>query len=180
MPKISRKFFDHRGPHANPMRILCTLLLLLFTAPLFATDQPYADSVLVKKSERRLILLRDGKPWKVYRIALGPVPWGPKTRAGDQRTPEGHYVLDYKVRNSRFHRAIHISYPNAEDRERARRLGVDPGNHIMIHGQPNQSELPTEETQTYNWTDGCIAVTNEEMDEIWHLVKTGTPIEIQP
>lgn len=175
------------------MRTLPTILLSLFclVAALPASAEQrdsrqaiehrqLADSVLVIKSQRRLFLLRDGKPWKVYRVALGPVPWGPKTRAGDERTPEGRYTLDYKVHHSRFHKAIHISYPNADDRERARKLGVDPGNHIMIHGQPNESELPAWEAQQFNWTNGCIAVSNAEMDEIWSLVAVGTPIEIRP
>lgn len=169
--------------------LLTLLLCLLVTTPTFAKQREsrapdkqrlLADSVLVIKSQRRLFLLRDGKPWKVYRVALGPVPWGAKTRAGDERTPEGRYTLDYKVRHSRFHKAIHISYPNADDRERARKLGVDPGNHIMIHGQPNESELPAWEAQQFNWTNGCIAVSNAEMDEIWSLVAVGTPIEIRP
>jgi murein L,D-transpeptidase YafK len=174
-----------------PLRLLrrlpALLLGLLLTLPAGANDgteprgeREMADSVLVIKSQRRLFLLRDGKPWKVYRVALGPKPWGPKQQAGDERTPEGHYLLDYKLRDSRFHKAIHISYPNAEDRERARKLGVDPGGQIMIHGQPNGSELPPWEAQQFNWTDGCIAVTNAEMDEIWSLVEVGTPIEIRP
>lgn len=166
------------------IRSLLRALLCLLLVPLAAAEIPMqpalADSVLVIKSQRRLILLRDGKPWKVYRVALGPVPWGPKTQSGDQRTPEGRYVLDYKVRNSRFYRAIHISYPNAEDRERARKLGVTPGDNIMIHGQPNESELPPWQAQQFNWTNGCIGVTNPEIDEIWMLVAEGTPIEIRP
>lgn len=169
----------------SPLHPLCCLLLgLLLALPAVAAaprePQAKADSVLVLKSQRRLILQRDGKPWKVYRVALGPVPWGPKTQAGDQRTPEGNYTLDYKLRHSRFHKAIHISYPNAEDRARAHKLGVDPGNRIMIHGQPNESELAPWEAQQFNWTNGCIAVSNAEMDEIWSLVTVDTPIEIRP
>ncbi len=167
---------------ASPL--LLSLLLVLPTSAQGAAgvhaERELADSVLVIKSQRRLILLRDGKPWKVYRVALGPRPWGPKTQAGDERTPEGHYVLDHKLRSSRFHKAIRISYPNAEQREQARKLGVDPGGQIMIHGQPNESELPSWEAQQFNWTDGCIAVTNDEIDEIWSLVALGTPIEIRP
>jgi murein L,D-transpeptidase YafK len=161
------------------MRLLALILLLAFAHQPMA-EPHYADSVLVIKSERRLILQRDGKPWKVYRVALGPVPWGHKLQSGDERTPEGSYLLDYKLHNSQFHKAIRISYPNAADRERARQLGVDPGGNIMIHGQPNESELGIGEAQTFNWTNGCIAVTNEEMDEIWQLVRIGTPIEIRP
>lgn len=173
MPRLNR------GCRLHPMRLLALLLMLILAHSALA-EPLYADSVLVLKSERRLILQRDGKPWKVYRVALGPVPWGPKQQSGDERTPEGHYLLDFKLHNSRFHKAIRISYPNAADRERARQLGVDPGGNIMIHGQPNESELETGEAQTFNWTNGCIAVSNEEMDEIWQLVRIGTPIEIRP
>lgn len=139
-----------------------------------------ADLVLVKKAERKLILISEGKPFKEYRIALGPVPRGPKIAAGDQRTPEGEYVLDRKNEKSNFYKAIHISYPNDFDRERAAKLGVSPGGSIMIHGQPNVKTWPEEVAQTFNWTSGCIAVTDSQMDEIWDAVDAGTPIKIQP
>jgi murein L,D-transpeptidase YafK len=157
---------------------LCTLLLALIAR---AEASPIkADLVLVNKSERTLYLMRDGEPFRTYRVALGPRPWGHKERAGDDRTPEGRYILDMKKDDSVFHRAIRISYPNTMDRLRAAQLGVDPGGAIMIHGQPEKSDQPPELAQLFNWTSGCIAVTNAEMDEIWAAVEVGTPIEIRP
>jgi murein L,D-transpeptidase YafK len=125
-----------------------------------------ADQVVVNKKAHTLILLADGKVLKEYRVALGGDPVGPKTRHGDHKTPEGTYTLDRRNDHSQFYRSIHISYPNAEDRARAHKLGAAPGGDIMLHGLPNHY--------------GCIAVTNEEIDEIWRAVPDGTPIEIRP
>ncbi|HEY7774989.1 MAG TPA: L,D-transpeptidase family protein [Kineobactrum sp.] len=138
-----------------------------------------ADQVLVIKSERMLYLQRNGESLRSYPVALGPVPRGHKRQQGDERTPEGHYVLDFKNAGSRFYKSIRISYPSRQDRLRASELGVDPGGDIMIHGQP-ATEQSLVGVQLFNWTDGCIAVTNEQMDEIWELVPLGTPIEIRP
>jgi len=154
--------------------------LLLFCGCTSAHAVPKADLVLVKKSESKLFLISDGKPIREYRIAMGPRPRGPKMAAGDERTPEGDYVLDRKNLKSAFYKSIRISYPNDSDRERALRLGVNPGGSIMIHGQPNERTWPEEVAQTFNWTNGCIAVTDEQMDEIWDAVEEGTPIRIQP
>ncbi len=155
------------------------LVALLFTVTAAHAFEK-ADLVVVKKAERKLLLISAGKPFKEFRIALGPMPRGPKIAAGDQRTPEGDYILDRKNKNSAFYKAIHISYPNEFDRERAARMGVSPGGSIMIHGQPNVQTWPEDVTQTFNWTNGCIAVTDGQMDEIWAAVDAGTPIEIQP
>jgi murein L,D-transpeptidase YafK len=135
------------------------------------------DRVLVVKSERMLYLKSNGEIFRRYPVALGPVPWGHKQQEGDERTPEGRYVLDYKNQESRFYKSIRVSYPNLRDRLRAEELGVSPGGNIMIHGQPEGAE---DGAQLFNWTDGCIAVSNEHMDEIWQLVTVGTPIEILP
>ncbi len=139
-----------------------------------------ADKVVVLKGERRLYLLRDGQVLKSYRIALGKQPRGTKLHQGDGRTPEGRYELDRRNGASGYHRAIHVSYPNAADRARARALGQAAGDLIMIHGLPNERPDWGEEHWMYNWTSGCIAVTNREMDEIWASVDLGTPIEIRP
>ena len=141
-----------------------------------------ADRILVTKSERRLELLRGGRVLKAYRVALGRYPSGPKTREGDSKTPEGIYTIDYRIDQdrSKFHRALHISYPNARDRERAARLGVDPGNEIMIHGLPEDWSARQLDHPRLDWTQGCIAVTDREMDEIWRMVDNGTEIEIRP
>jgi murein L,D-transpeptidase YafK len=141
-----------------------------------------ADQVVVKKSERKMQLIQGGKVVREYRIALGDRPRGHKMQQGDERTPEGSYVLDWRNPHSRFHKSIHVSYPNARDLRFARFLGQDPGGMIMIHGQPNhiRSAKIKAEYRRRDWTDGCIAVQNHEMDEIWRSVRDGTPIKILP
>lgn len=156
------------------------LVSLLLCCVAVADEKLVADSVLVDKSERKLYLIRDNVKYREFGIALGPRPRGHKLHMGDERTPEGRYQLDFKYENSDFYKAIHISYPNEQDIRRAAEHGVDPGGSIMIHGMPNKATLPPSLIQKFNWTDGCIAVMNEEMDEIWHAVKPGTPIEIRP
>ena len=139
-----------------------------------------ADLVVVKKSQYSLILMKDGKPIRRYWIALGANPKGPKVRQGDRRTPEGRYLLDYKKEQSGYYKAFHISYPNLNDLTRARTLGVEPGNMVMIHGQPNYASDDQRAVQNSNWTNGCIALLNHDMEELWELVEPGTPIEIRP
>jgi murein L,D-transpeptidase YafK len=140
------------------------------------------DLVQVKKSERKLQLIGDGKVVREYRVALGEQPRGHKMQEGDERTPEGNYVLDWRNPNSRFYKSIHISYPNERDILLARFTGVDPGGMIMIHGQPDyiRSAKVLAEYKRRDWTDGCIAVQNHEMEEIWRIVRDGTPIKILP
>ncbi len=139
-----------------------------------------AEKVIVLKGARKLLLMRDGEVMKTYRVALGRSPEGPKLRRGDGRTPEGNYVLDWRNPGSRFHRSIHISYPNPADLERARKFGVPPGGDIMIHGLPKGAEAVGADHVKWDWTEGCIAVSNPEMNEIWDSVADGTPIEIRP
>ena len=136
------------------------------------------DRVFVDKSDRVLKLMSDGKAIKSYRIALGGSPVGHKQQEGDQRTPVGVYTLDYKNENSIAHRSIHISYPNTADKAYAKKLGVNAGGDIMIHGQMNGFGYLALFNQRRDWTDGCIAVTNDAMDEIMAAVTLGTPIEI--
>ena len=140
-------------------------------------DSAKADKVLVIKSTRKLYLLANGKILKSYRVALGGHPVGRKVREGDERTPEGAYTLDWHNPNSDYYRSIHISYPNADDLARAKRLGVPPGGELFVHGQPNDFTGPGKEKG--DWTAGCIAVTDAEMDEIWRAVADGTPIVIK-
>lgn len=125
-------------------------------------------------------LMRSGQILKTYRIALGGEPVGRKVRRGDHRTPEGVYVIDRRNSQSQFHRSLHISYPNAEDKERAKRLGVSPGGDIFIHGLPNGYGWIGAAHRAKDWTDGCVAVTDHEIEEIWLLVDNGTPVEIWP
>ena len=146
--------------------------------PSHPTHSGKADRLVVKKAERRLYLMRGDQALRSYEIALGFQPIGHKTREGDGRTPEGRYLLDRRNDRSRFHKALHISYPSPGDRWRAERRGEPPGGMILIHGQPNGKNrlMRTDD----DWTLGCIAVSNQEIDEIWSLTVDGTPIEILP
>lgn len=139
-----------------------------------------ADKVVVVKSERQLYLLRQGQVLKSYKIALGRQPKGTKIYEGDGRTPEGTYSVAAFNPASQFYRAIRVSYPNESDRARARALGVSAGGLIMIHGLAPERRQFGADHYLYNWTSGCIAVTDREMDEIWERIELGTPIEIRP
>ena len=141
---------------------------------------PEVDFVRVFKRQRRLELLSEGELIAQYAIALGGQPEGHKQQQGDERTPEGFYVIDWRKEDSAFHRALHISYPNSDDVRRAEERGVDPGGAIMIHGLPNNLAVIGSVHTVVDWTDGCIAVTNAEIEEIWRLVRDGVPIEILP
>ena len=136
--------------------------------------------MLVLKGPRRLLLLRGDRVVRDYQIALGSQPVGPKRHYHDGRTPEGRYVLDARVVDSRFHRSLHISYPNADDLAFAQGAGIDPGGSVMIHGLPDGESWVADSHRAFDWTNGCIAVTDDEMNEIWELVDDGTPIEIRP
>jgi len=138
------------------------------------------DLIVIVKSSREMTLLSAGKSIKTYKVALGAQPVGAKERQGDHKTPEGHYLIDAKIQHSRFHRALHISYPNKADRERARKLGVNPGGAVEIHGLGDGYGWVGALHREMDWTDGCIAVTNGEIDEIWPLVAIGTPVDIRP
>jgi len=147
---------------------------------IFALKMRPADKVLVEKKERRLTLLSKGEVIKTYKIALGRNPVGPKERQGDNKTPEGTYIIDSRNRNSGYHLSLHISYPNENDIQRARELGVSPGGDIMIHGLKNGFSWVGASHRECDWTNGCIAVTNQEMEEIYKFVPNGTIVEIRP
>ena len=138
------------------------------------------EKVLVLKSAHQLQLINDGKPIKTYRISLGKNPRGPKLMEGDKRTPEGFYWIDWRKTSNNFNLAMHISYPNITDSARARREGVEPGGMIMIHGTPDTEDTPEDLFHTLDWTDGCVAMRNRDMREVWNLVPDGTMIEIRP
>ena len=146
----------------------------------FPLGHEVADSVLVVKSERKLYLMKAGRIIKAINVQLGLVPTGPKQREGDFRTPEGHYMLDGRKADSDYFLSIHISYPDEADRARARSLGVDPGGQIMIHGLPNAPRYEPAHYRGADWTDGCIAVSNSDMIDIWLMTRESTPIEIRP
>src|SRR5215510_353869 len=139
-----------------------------------------ADSVLVLKGERKLILLLNDQKVKEYSIALGGKPIGKKIMEGDERTPEGRYKLDYRNLKSIAHLSIHISYPDQNDISQARAKGVSPGGAVMIHGLPKGFGYLGRLHRLLDWTDGCIGVTNPEMEEIWRCVPEGAAIEIRP
>jgi len=139
-----------------------------------------ADKVVLIKNKRVLLLMRQGEIFKTYKVALGKEPSGHKTKAGDRRTPEGTYMLDSRNADSKFHLAIHISYPKESDILNAHKQGVSPGGDVMIHGLPHDLGRLGKLHRLSDWTNGCIAVTNPEIEEIWRLVPDGTPIEIKP
>ena len=167
------------------MRWLFILLCLSLTANVHATatplqNTPSIDKVLVVKSERRLDLISRGETLKSYRVSLGKQADGAKRREGDLRTPEGIYWIDWRKTSEKYQLSLHISYPNARDQAHAREQGVSPGGMIMIHGTPLDEEYPEWFFHTLDWTEGCIALKNDDMREIWKLVKDGTLIEIRP
>ena len=142
---------------------------------------PPADFVLVDKSDRTLTLFTGGKPtWTVTGLQYGDAPQGRKQFEGDERTPEGRYTLDWRNPNSSYHLSLHISYPNDADRAFAEAQGRSPGGDIMIHGQPNGLPLADAGVRMPgDWTDGCIAVSNAEIELLWQAIPDGTPIEIR-
>lgn len=158
------------------MKLWISIFLLILSVPAKA----HIDKVTVDKSKRRLYLIDNNQVVREFRIALGKQPIGHKVYEGDQRTPEGVYRLEYVMEDSQFYRSIHISYPNTDDIANAKRLNVHPGGDIKIHGQKNGEIKSSKFLQSFDWTDGCIALTNEEIDEFLTLVEQGTPIEILP
>jgi len=165
------------------LRLLPLLVLtVLGAAPSSATASAIemADRVVVRKSERRLMLMRGERILRSFDVALGLTPTGHKQREGDFRTPEGDYRLSGRNPNSDFFLAIQVNYPGPQDLRRASEEGVNPGGLIMIHGQPNRPSKPLEYYQTRDWTNGCIAVSNADMVDIWLMTPDNTPIQILP
>ena len=156
------------------------LLLLLVPGLLQAGQFPQADEVIIDKSDRELHLLNNGEIIRTFKIALGIRPEGDKKKEGDFRTPEGRYLLDLRNPNSDYFLSIHVSYPSADDRREAQQNGVDPGGAIMIHGQPNEPKRSETYYKTQDWTNGCIAVSNSDMIDIWLMTGDNVPIEIRP
>lgn len=139
-----------------------------------------ADSIVVEKKAHTLTLFRDGKPMRTYLVALGTRPVGDKLRAGDNHTPEGIFYIDARQPNSKYHLALHISYPDAVHRARSQAAGAEPGGDIMIHGLPNGLGAAGASHRINDWTNGCVALTDEEIEQIWSVVPIGTPVEIKP
>jgi murein L,D-transpeptidase YafK len=161
--------------------ILVSVVALTFVAKRMDNPVPEgvaADKILIEKSKRRLTLLNKDKAIKAYVVSLGKEPMGKKTEEGDGRTPEGIYTIDRRKLKSSYHRALHVSYPNTEDTAQAKARGVSPGGDIMIHGLPNSIGFIGKLHTKRDWTLGCIAVTNPEIEEIWRVVPDGTTVEI--
>jgi murein L,D-transpeptidase YafK len=155
--------------------LACTVATAQGNAP---SEQ--VDRIVILKAARTMTLMSGDRAVKTYEVALGGQPVGPKERQGDHKTPEGNYIVDAKKSQSLFYRALHVSYPSAADRERARKLGVSPGGDVEIHGLGAKYGWIGARHRLTDWTDGCIAVTNEEIDEIFRLVSIGTKVEIRP
>jgi murein L,D-transpeptidase YafK len=160
--------------------MICTAGLSLRVSADSMDEQWQADRVLVIKSERKLHLIRNGIVLRSFDISLGKKPVGAKLQEGDLRTPEGDYVIDWRNPDSDYYMSMHISYPGPQDIGRANRKGVNPGSMIMIHGLPNDSEPTRRDYLDDDWTDGCIAVSNQAMIDIWLSVADNTPITIRP
>lgn len=160
--------------------LIALSFVLCVPGVIHAGEFPVADKVLIEKSSRKLHLLQDGVAFRTFNIALGIVPVGDKTQEGDFRTPEGNYVLDMRNPSSEFFLSIRVSYPNADDIREAAARGVSPGGSIMIHGQPNEPKHSEAFYRTQDWTNGCIAVSNSDMIDIWLMTDENTPIEIRP
>lgn len=161
-----------------PLSRLSVLAAAVTTDP--GGPVPLADSIVIEKKARRLTLYHQGRALRSYRVALGANPVGAKRMAGDRRTPEGVFQIDWKNEKSDFHLALHISYPDSAHRARAEALGVSPGGDILIHGLRNGSGAAGAFHRTVDWTDGCIALTDEEIEGVWSAVMVGTPVEIKP
>ena len=160
--------------------IVLACVPVLALADGISSEFPRADEVIVEKGARKLHLLSNGQTIRSFDIALGIAPVGNKEYEGDAKTPEGRYLLDVRNPGSDFFLSMHISYPNADDQQRARSNGVDPGGQIMIHGQPNEPTYSEAYYRSQDWTNGCIAVSNSDMIDIWLMTPDGTPIEIRP
>ena len=160
--------------------ILIILISSLAAPPTEPSPLVKADFVIIEKSARTIKLKRGDEVLKTYKVALSSQPVGAKEREGDHKVPEGQYTVDAKNAHSQFHLALHISYPNAADRERARKLGVKPGGDIETHGLGKNYGWVADMHRQMDWTDGCVAVSNTEIEEIWPRVAVGTPVEIRP
>jgi murein L,D-transpeptidase YafK len=175
----------------NFSKYILTAFLVLITASCTDVSRPSnkfiytsqrADSIIVKKEDRKLYLLKNGRKFKEYDIQIGQNPIGPKQFEGDKRTPEGKYIINHKNPNSQYYLSLQVSYPTKEQREFAKQFGKSAGGNIMIHGLPNKDSWNERKKKVNDdsWTEGCIAVTDVEMREIYALVDVGTPIYIRP
>jgi murein L,D-transpeptidase YafK len=169
-----------RKPTSIRAVLLPIAALVAVAGPVAAETNDEPDRIVVVKSERKLMLMHGETVLRSMNIALGLMPRGPKRQEGDFRTPEGQYVIEAKNPDSDYFLSLKVSYPNASDLATARRLGVDPGGQIMIHGLPNEPKYDEATYKALDWTDGCIAVSNSDMVDLWRLTTVSMPIEIRP
>jgi murein L,D-transpeptidase YafK len=178
----ARRIFDRPGDR------LCLAGLFLASLLGFAAQSSAqsvsgterADTILIVKHERKLYLLHENAPLRSYRIALGLSPTGAKEREWDFRTPEGSYIIDFRQEHSHFFKALHISYPSPADRKRSSAQHLSAGRDIFIHGEPNQPSKPDSYYKTRDWTNGCIALSDEDLQDVWNLTAGRTRVEIVP
>jgi murein L,D-transpeptidase YafK len=177
-----RGFFARRANRFwLPALFLSLLLGLDGQSPAQSVASPQrADTILIVKHERKLYLLRDKSPLRSYRIALGLSPTGAKEREWDFRTPEGSYIIDFRQEHSHYFKALHISYPSSDDLKRSSALHLPPGRDIFIHGEPNQPTKPVAYYKTRDWTNGCVALSDEDLQDVWNLTAGKTRVEIVP
>jgi tetratricopeptide (TPR) repeat protein len=178
--EVSSKEHEILTLHNEIMTLQKTIEALEQKVFAYAIQNGPADKILIEKKERRLTLISKGEVLKTYKIALGGNPDGPKERQGDNKTPEGTYFIDARNKDSQYHLSLHISYPNESDKQRAKERGVSPGGDIMIHGIKNGFSWVGDAHTEVDWTRGCIAVTDEEIEEIDKLAPIGTLVEIRP
>jgi murein L,D-transpeptidase YafK len=176
---MQHRLIRHRI-YSLPAIAVMVMSAIMTNASAKDTGFPLADMVVVEKENRKLHLMRGGKPFRTFDIALGMYPIGDKRREGDQKTPEGMYWLDLRNPDSDFFLSIHVSYPNTSDRREARNNGLNPGGQIMIHGQPNSPTYSEAYYAKEDWTNGCIALSNSDMIDIWLMTPNRVQIEIRP
>jgi murein L,D-transpeptidase YafK len=164
----------------SPLTLIWVIAFMFLGIQANSGEKRLADKIIIVKSARTMTLWSGHRILKTYKVALGGVPVGPKRIEGDHKTPEGDYVIDTKNSHSQFHLSLHISYPSAADQQRARSMGARPGDAIMIHGLARPFAYLGALHRKSDWTDGCVAVTNAEIEEIWKLVPVGTRVEIRP
>jgi murein L,D-transpeptidase YafK len=177
-----RRFFERRANRFWLPALFVSLLLGLHgrSPAQSAAPAQRADTILIVKHERKLYLLRDNSPLRSYRIALGLSPTGAKEREWDFRTPEGSYIVDFRQEHSHYFKALHISYPSPTDLKRSSALHLPAGRDIFIHGEPNQPTKPVSYYKTRDWTNGCVALSNEDLQDVWNLTVGQTRVEIVP
>jgi murein L,D-transpeptidase YafK len=172
-----RRFHKMTASAVTSLAVLCVTSVMMGQVP---KKNESADRIVIVKSARTMTLESSGQPIKSYKVALGGQPIGAKQQQGDHKTPEGEYFVDSKIAHSQFYMALHLSYPSAEDRARARKRGVSPGGDVEIHGLGKKYGWIGARHRLTDWTDGCIAVTNEEIEDIFRIVPVGTRVEIKP